>query len=218
MYSQFSEKNLFNEKDFCFQTSIHIYFAYLGACLFVYNKRQNGWTDWSQILCDTSHDPRYSEFQEVVSKFFDFCKILKLQKNKIVNPQNLLLCCITEKIVKYWATIKSWNRRYVLICFLTVSLKTLTPSLSKFKYLSPMLAARLEKRFKIIVFNNLMFLFTVSIFARITQKLICIIWITYLYKFKIVLLGQINISSNQPKLKFVHKNLNGIYSVFFCSI
>ena len=162
--------------------------------------------------------PDTQNFKKLSQNFFDFCNILKLQKNKIVNPQNLLLCCITEKIVKYWATIKSWNRRYVLICFLPVSLKTLTPSLSKFKYLSPMLAARLEKRFKIIVFNNLMFLFTVSIFARITQKLICIIWITYLYKFKIVLLGQINISSNQPKLKFVHKNLNGIYSVFFCSI
>ena len=39
-----------------------IYFACLGGflsvCLFVSNKRQNGWTNLAQIICVTSHDPR----------------------------------------------------------------------------------------------------------------------------------------------------------------
>ena len=48
-----------------FNSSIHIkalyqyiYFACLSVCLFVTDKRQNGETDWAQILCGTSHDPR----------------------------------------------------------------------------------------------------------------------------------------------------------------
>ena len=39
------------------------YIIWLSGCLFVrlyvsINKRQNGWTDRSKILCGTSHDPR----------------------------------------------------------------------------------------------------------------------------------------------------------------
>ena len=30
----------------------------VGVCLFVSNKRQNGWIDWAQILCGTSHGPK----------------------------------------------------------------------------------------------------------------------------------------------------------------
>ena len=35
---------------------MYIYFACLGVCLFVSNKRQNVWTNWVLILCGTSHD------------------------------------------------------------------------------------------------------------------------------------------------------------------
>ena len=43
--------NLQNNMEF------YIYFACLFICLFVFNKRQNGWTDRDQILCGTSRDP-----------------------------------------------------------------------------------------------------------------------------------------------------------------
>ena len=52
--------------------------------MFVSNKRHNGLTDWAQILCDTSSDPRECllmlTFLKVVSKFFDFRKILNFHK------------------------------------------------------------------------------------------------------------------------------------------
>ena len=37
---------------------LYINLAWVGVCLFVSNKRQNGWSDLAQILCGTSHDPR----------------------------------------------------------------------------------------------------------------------------------------------------------------
>ena len=36
---------------------LYMYFACLGVCRFVSNKRQNGIADRAQILCVTSHDP-----------------------------------------------------------------------------------------------------------------------------------------------------------------
>jgi len=39
------------------------------ACLFVSNKRQNGWTDRAQILCGTSRGPRASLRMIKISKF-----------------------------------------------------------------------------------------------------------------------------------------------------
>jgi len=35
-----------------------IYIRRLSVCLFVTDKRQNGWIDWAQIFCGTSHNPR----------------------------------------------------------------------------------------------------------------------------------------------------------------
>ena len=37
---------------------LYINLACLSVCLFVFNKRQNGWTDRAQIFCGTSRDPR----------------------------------------------------------------------------------------------------------------------------------------------------------------
>ena len=55
-------------------------FICLSVCLFESNKRQNGYTDWTQILCGTSHDPReglwmikikkiYTQHNSIFSKF-----------------------------------------------------------------------------------------------------------------------------------------------------
>ena len=59
---------------------------YIIVCLFVSNKRKNGWTDQAQI--EATHvtpgkNLRWghmscSELQKVVSKILDFCKILKI--------------------------------------------------------------------------------------------------------------------------------------------
>jgi len=58
----------------------HMFYLYrnsacLSVCLFVSNKRQNGWTDRAQILSGTLHNPagkiyECSELQKVVSKSF----------------------------------------------------------------------------------------------------------------------------------------------------
>ena len=51
---------LFDAKTFSFADNLSIYInlACLSVCLFVSNKRQNGWTDRAQIFCGTSRDPR----------------------------------------------------------------------------------------------------------------------------------------------------------------
>ena len=50
--------NVYQEKMFNWNRlkSLVIYMYF--ACLFVSDKRENGWTDRAQILCGTSHDPR----------------------------------------------------------------------------------------------------------------------------------------------------------------
>ena len=64
--------------------SIYIYtlLVYKSVCLFVSNRRQNGWTDQDQTLCGTSREPgkfyKWSKFQKFV--FFSFCKILKVRE------------------------------------------------------------------------------------------------------------------------------------------
>ena len=51
----------------------------LSVCPFVSNKRQNGWTDWAQIFCGTSHDPREGlwivKIKKIVFKRFLFYKL-----------------------------------------------------------------------------------------------------------------------------------------------
>ena len=46
------------------------------ACLFVSNKRQNGWTDRDQILCERLHDPGEGLWMIRISK-------IRLQQNSI---------------------------------------------------------------------------------------------------------------------------------------
>ena len=61
------------------------------VCLFVSNKRQNGWTEWAQIVCWTSNDHRkvyeWSKFKKFVFEFFYFCKTLKMREKILRNPQ-----------------------------------------------------------------------------------------------------------------------------------
>ena len=63
-------------------------FVCLGVCLFVSNKRQNGWTDRAQIFCGTSKDPREGLWMIKISNIclhqnsivIKFLKILKIRE------------------------------------------------------------------------------------------------------------------------------------------
>ena len=67
----------------------------LSVCLFVSNKRQNGWTDPAQIICGTSRDPREGLWMIKISNiclhqnsnFVKFLKILKIHEIFCENPR-----------------------------------------------------------------------------------------------------------------------------------
>ena len=70
-------------------------FVCFGVCLFVSNKRQNGWTDRAQIFCGTSRDPREGLWMIKISNiclhqnsiFIKFLKILKIHEIFCENPR-----------------------------------------------------------------------------------------------------------------------------------
>ena len=72
------------------------------VCLFLSNKRQNGWTDLAQILCGTSRDPREGllMIKICVKKFFS-AKFWKCVKNYIVIRKLVCFCfrLYKEKII-----------------------------------------------------------------------------------------------------------------------
>ena len=66
-------------------------------CQYVFDKRQNGWTDWAQILCGTSHDPGKvsgcTEFWKVIPKHLCFfVKFWKSTKNNHQICKSFLYC------------------------------------------------------------------------------------------------------------------------------
>ena len=73
---------------------LYIYFARLPVCLFVFNKRQNGWTDRAKILCGTLHDPGEGLWKIKISKIIQqnsiFIKFWKLP-NFFIKSANFLL-------------------------------------------------------------------------------------------------------------------------------
>ena len=64
--------------------------AYLSVCLFVSNKRQNGWTDRAQILwCDTSQSRNPREDLWMVK----ILKILKMHEKNIMKSATFFCFC-----------------------------------------------------------------------------------------------------------------------------
>ena len=59
------------------------------VCLFVWNKRQNGWTDRAQIFCGTLRDPREG-LRMIKIKIF-FCFVSKCKQKVLTKIQNLLI-------------------------------------------------------------------------------------------------------------------------------
>ena len=74
---------------------LSIYKFGLSVCLFVSNKRQNGWTDQAQIFCGASRDPREGLWMiEILniclhqnSIFIKCFKILKIHEIFRENPR-----------------------------------------------------------------------------------------------------------------------------------
>ena len=81
----FASKLIYQVREVIRQGLYHLYinlaclFVCLGVCLFVFNKRQNGWTDRAKIFCGTSRDHRevlwmIKNFRKCVLKVFNFVK------------------------------------------------------------------------------------------------------------------------------------------------
>ena len=80
-----------------FQSFLNIFLLlYINlACLFVSNKRQNGWTDRAQFFCRTSRDPREGLWKIKISNIclhqnsivIKFLKILKIHETFCENPR-----------------------------------------------------------------------------------------------------------------------------------
>ena len=78
---------------------LYINLACLSVCLFVSNKRQNGWTDRAQIFCGTSRDPREGLWKIKISNIYlhqnsiviKFLKILKIREIFCENPRIIFI-------------------------------------------------------------------------------------------------------------------------------
>ena len=71
-------------------------FVCLFVCFFVSNKRQNGWTDWAQIFCGTSRDPREG-FKNLPPSKFDFWKFWNSTNFFFEIPRNFLFLFFVNK-------------------------------------------------------------------------------------------------------------------------
>ena len=80
LYTCYSPLNLYT----CYSPlNLYINLSCLSGCLFVSNKRQNGWTDRAQIFCGISRYPRESLWMmkiknNCVEKLFIFVKNVKI--------------------------------------------------------------------------------------------------------------------------------------------
>jgi len=88
----------------------------LGVCLFVFSKRQNGWTDRAQIVWGNSRDPREGlwiiKILKFVFKSFYFCKNLEMREKILWYPYFFLFFyTVKREMLRDKARIKSWNRR-----------------------------------------------------------------------------------------------------------
>ena len=102
----FSLTGLFFWSFIFYKFSLSIFYMYvyccllfIVVCLFVSNKRQNGWTDRAQIFCGTSRDSREGLWiikisnmclyqNSIVIKFF---KILKIREIFCENPRIIFI-------------------------------------------------------------------------------------------------------------------------------
>ena len=108
----------------------HIHYLYinlaclsvcLSVCLFVFNKRQNGWTDRAKKFCGNSRDPREGlrmiKFSKIcLHLIVRFLKILKIHGIFFKIPWNFCFrYLLTRRIPVYFISNKKiykWNKRW----------------------------------------------------------------------------------------------------------
>ena len=97
---------------YSFLCSINLYInlACLSVCLFVSNKRQNGWTDRAQIFCGTS---RYFREGLWMIKIFKKCfvkkfKFLKIREYFFKNPQSFFFFVFKCNQKEHVHNLNSW--------------------------------------------------------------------------------------------------------------
>ena len=73
----------------CLFINKNIYLACLAVCSFVSNKLQNNWTDYAQISCGTSRDPR------------EVLRMIELKKNLLLSKFDFWKLVIFYKICKF---------------------------------------------------------------------------------------------------------------------
>ena len=83
----------------------------MSVCLFVSNKRQKGLTDWNQILCGTSHNPKESLWMIKISKIslqlnWNFIKFWKYPIFFIKSANFFLLIYIVYKKKKKMGVLR----------------------------------------------------------------------------------------------------------------
>ena len=78
-------------------TNLYKYFASLGACMFVFNKRQKGWTNCAQFFCGISSDPRDGLFSMIKisknSNIIQFSWNLKNLRILFIKSANFFCFC-----------------------------------------------------------------------------------------------------------------------------
>ena len=94
---------------------LYIYFTCLSwrlVCLFVSNKRPNGWTDRAQILCRTSHDYReglwiIKSLKISLQRNLLFIKFWKSTNCFLWNPRTFFYSVAIQR-----ESVHNWNRRW----------------------------------------------------------------------------------------------------------
>ena len=103
-----------------------LYFLYLNSklffslsvCLFVSNKRQNGWTGWARIFCGTSQDEGSQSKKNFARKSCNNCE----RFSSVENARNFDMIshwCAKAILRKLWR--KSWFLRNSLFLFFVIS-------------------------------------------------------------------------------------------------
>ena len=73
--------------------------VWVDVCLFISNKRQNGWTNWAHIFCGPHVFPGmvfgWTNFQKFTSNKILFFLILKIHQIFLFPPRNFSLCRVS---------------------------------------------------------------------------------------------------------------------------
>jgi len=107
-------KNYNNKSIYKFGLSVLV-FVCLSVCLFVSNKRQNGWTDRAQIFCGTSRDPREGLWAPWISSIVKITNKNNIEHTLHMNEMLMFLILKTNYFNRGFSTdvtVQENNRNY----------------------------------------------------------------------------------------------------------